>query len=400
MGASVVLFDDGLGELSPLTDLRAAFDVRTGAFTLRERLWRDAGSGLTLAAWECPEPLRALVRERMGGGAPWIGEMRGSEDVLFINGRCPLVPVEAMALGAGTALVEAESGHIIAARAGLKRAASVVRSDATGLGVVKHSERVLLARPWDVIRFRDRCLAHDLGLLMRVGGGGAFAFRVDASAKVHPSTIFDVERGHVHIAEGATIRPGAIIVGPASIGPHSTVLERTLIKPGTAIGPWCKVAGEIAGTIFQGYANKAHDGHLGDSWVGEWANLGAGTTNSNLLNTYGEVIARPLGAGGKPGSNERTGLQFLGAMIGDHVKTAICTRIMTGAVVGTGTMFAATGPLSGTVPPLSWITDAGMRAFTMEKFLDVAKTVMERRSLSPSQSYEAALRALSGGLAG
>ncbi|MFT3685650.1 MAG: hypothetical protein QM783_12110 [Phycisphaerales bacterium] len=81
-------------------------------------------------------------------------------------------------------------------------------------------------------------------------------------------------------------------MGPAYIGSHSTVIERTLVKAHSSIGPWCKVAGEVGGVVFQGFANKAHDGHLGDAFVGEWSNLGAGTTNSNLLNTYGEVTMR------------------------------------------------------------------------------------------------------------
>ena len=94
------------------------------------------------------------------------------------------------------------------------------------------------------------------------------------------------------IADHAVIRPGATIIGPAYIGEHATVLERALIKAHTAVGPWCKVSGEVGGSIFQAYSNKGHEGHLGDSYVGEWVNLGAATTNSNLLNTYSEVVAK------------------------------------------------------------------------------------------------------------
>jgi UDP-N-acetylglucosamine diphosphorylase/glucosamine-1-phosphate N-acetyltransferase len=204
----------------------------------------------------------------------------------------------------------------------------------------------------------------------------------------------DATLGHIVIDDDAVVRPGAIICGPAYIGPHSHVLDRCLIKPNTVIGPHCKVAGEIGGTIFQGFANKAHDGHLGDSYIGEWANLGAGTTNSNLLNTYGEVIAKAFGPDGKPGSNERTGEQFLGAIIGDHGKFAICTRIMTGAIVGTGTMWAATAPVTGTVPRFSWVTDAGVKPFAMAKFIEVARAVMGRRKVAMSAAYIARLTEL------
>jgi acetyltransferase-like isoleucine patch superfamily enzyme len=173
------------------------------------------------------------------------------------------------------------------------------------------------------------------------------------------------------------------------VGPHSTVLERATIRQHTAIGPWCKVNGEVGGTIFQGYANKAHDGYLGDSWMGEWVNLGAGTTNSNLLNTYGEIVSRAT----PDGKNERTGENFLGAVIGDHVKTAICTRIMTGSVLHTGSMFATTAPVSGCVGAFTWATDdpdtgrPSHRPYRLDKFGEVMRAAMARRKVEPSEAY-------------
>jgi hypothetical protein len=161
----------------------------------------------------------------------------------------------------------------------------------------------------------------------------------------------------------------------------------------------------VGGTIFEGFSNKGHDGYLGDSYVGEWVNLGAGTTNSNLLNTYGEVIARPL-VGGKAGSNERTGETFLGCVLGEHVKTAICTRIMTGSIVGTGTMFAATAALSGTVPAFSWCTDSAadvgkagvsIKPYRFDKFLEVARAAMARRKVTPGEAYVERMRSVAGG---
>ena len=191
-------------------------------------------------------------------------------------------------------------------------------------------------------------------------------------------------------------RAGAVIVGPAYVGPHATVMDRAVIRGQTVIGPYCKVAGEVSGTVFQGYSNKAHDGYLGDSWVGEWVNLGAGTTNSNLLNTYGEVVARAT----PDGPNERTGEQFFGAVIGDHAKTAICTRIMTGAVIHTGAMIATTAAASGCIGRFAWCTDEGVRAYRMGKFVEVARAMMGRRGVTPSGGYVGRLEELAGGRAG
>jgi hypothetical protein len=154
----------------------------------------------------------------------------------------------------------------------------------------------------------------------------------------------------------------------------------------------CKVGGEIGSTVFQGYANKSHEGHLGDSWVGKWVNLGAGTTNSNLLNTYGEVTVRLA----PDGPRHRTGMTFLGAMLGDHVKTAIGTRLMTGSIVGTGAMIATSTPPPTTVPPFAWLTDEGRRTYRLEKFLDVARTVMGRRERRMTPEYANAVTAFYG----
>lgn len=221
----------------------------------------------------------------------------------------------------------------------------------------------------------------------------AAAVHIHATAKVSPSVVLDAELGPIFIDEHAVIRPGVIIVGPAYIGKNSTILERALIKAHTAFGPVCKVAGEVGGTIFQGYANKAHDGHLGDSYIGEWANLGAGTTNSNLLNTYGEVTATlPV-----PGaSRERTGLTYLGCIVGDHTKFAINTRIMTGSIFGTGCMVATTAAPPTCAPPFSWLTDERTQPYRFSKFFEVAKTVMARRKIEPSEAYISAMAAIAG----
>ena len=405
---SVAIFDDGRGLLSPLTDLRACFDIRTGALTTLERL------ALHARRHDLPQPDALFVPEALADLTREKHLMLRVNDpatlaagVLLVNGACPLNDTDSTGVELGEAIVDSASGTIIKAHIHTDRAAihRVLAGDASGLQVHAASNTHTLSRPWHIRAHRDACIAADLAAL-----ADAFSstpqpphssiprLHIAASAIIHPSVIFDTEPGPIVIADHAIIRPGAIIVGPAYIGPNSSVLERSLIKSNTAIGPYCKVAGEIGGTIFQGYANKSHEGHLGDSYIGEWANLGAGTTNSNLLNTYGDIICRPLSTPPVPGGppNEHTGQQFLGATIGDHVKTAICTRIMTGAIVGTGTMFAASTPLSGTIPPLSWITDSGTKPFAADKFVEIARTVMARRKVAMSAAYLGRLRELAG----
>lgn len=427
MSFPTIIFDDGRGLLAPLTDLRAAFDLRTGMETTFERLAR----WLDVAAVFVPEPLADLTRERH---APAAGEAGHEEDrlpvndraavadlrgpVLMINGRAPLGGAIASELKPGQAIREPGTGDVVAAVCPTSQVERVLTGDVSELSdgfTARLAESyggphrpMLISRPWHVRTLRDECLHADLewhaprrmkdiGWPALPAGTlcvGTNHLAISPEADIGPGVIFDSTLGHIVIDADAVIRPGAVISGPVYVGSGSHVLDRAIIKPGTVIGPRCRVAGEVGGTIFQGFANKAHDGHLGDSFVGEWANLGAGTTNSNLLNTYGEVIARPFGPDGKPASSERTGEQFLGAIIGDHAKFAIATRIMTGAIVGTGTMWAATAPVAGTVPRFSWVTDAGVKPYAMAKFIEVARTVMARRKLAMTDACRVRLQSL------
>jgi UDP-N-acetylglucosamine diphosphorylase/glucosamine-1-phosphate N-acetyltransferase len=403
------LFDDGLPELSPLTDMRACFDIRTGALTTLERL--SAALRLHIVGLRVPAPLAALTSKRHS--APVNVPVAPGGPLLLINGRCALPHPQIAGLQPGQALVEDGANQLIAAM--LAPAAAQTFLD-TGSLPNCTTQRLpapsLLSRPWHVRRFRDDALKIDLPLLeesdpgaltstqelspsrryepqpgvLHLGGNAV----IHPDAKVYPDATLDSEHGTIHIAAHAVIRPGAILIGPCYVGQHSTVLERATIRAGTCIGPWCKVNGEVGGTIFQGYSNKAHDGYVGDSYLGEWVNLGAGTTTSNLLNTYGEIIARAL----PTGPNERTGETFLGSIIGDHVKTAICTRIMTGTVLHTGCMFATTAPVSGCVGAFTWATDSGTRRYRLDKFLEVARAAMGRRKVEPSTPYLDRLRQL------
>ncbi|MEZ6210741.1 MAG: putative sugar nucleotidyl transferase [Phycisphaerales bacterium] len=394
--ARLIVFDDGGALLGPLTDLRASFEVRTGAATTLERwsAWSEDGvAGLFVPVSR--GLLADVARERHGLPVNDGGAVRG--EMLCVNGRCVLPLDEALELKAGQALVDGD-GAVMCARLGEKDAKAFLSTGALSAGVKRATvgSALVLSRPWDVIRHRDSALAWDLEVLagresqelppgvMAIGEEDIF---ISPEAEVYPSVVLDAECGKIVIDDEAVVRPGAVIVGPAYVGKKSYIAEQSLIKAKTAIGPVCKVGGEVGGTIFQGFANKVHDGHLGDSWVGEWVNLGAATVNSNLLNTYGEVTSKAT----HDGKTERTGLRYLGAIIGDHAKTAIGTRIMTGCVIGMGAMMAGSAGVSGAVKPFAWITDppAGERAYRLNKFMDVMRAVMARRELKPSAAYEA-----------
>jgi UDP-N-acetylglucosamine diphosphorylase/glucosamine-1-phosphate N-acetyltransferase len=197
-------------------------------------------------------------------------------------------------------------------------------------------------------------------------------------AFVEPGVVFDTRGGGIVIDEGAQVRSGARLEGPLYVGPQTIILGGDV--RGSVFGPHCRVRGEVSASVFHGYVNKAHDGFVGHSGLGAWVNLGAGTTTSNLKNTYGEVRLDARGI------RIETGRQFLGSLIADHAKTAIGTMLSTGTIVGAGAnVFGGTVPKS--VPPFAWGVESSERV-TEEGFLKVVARVFPRRQveLTPERS--------------
>ncbi|MEM1423431.1 MAG: putative sugar nucleotidyl transferase [Planctomycetota bacterium] len=383
-----IIFDDGR-PLAPMTDLRPVFRLRTGVLTTIERWERAMGRGFD-GVW-APERLTDL--EADAGTRDARASLPEHDDVLLVNGACVL-PFDADGLAVGDAVVD-DSGGLVAARASGPDAAAMLEGrDEPSSATV--SAR-LLRGVSDVIAHRDDAVTYDLqGLaphgalpdgVHRIGDHPA---SIDGSATVGPGTVLDTSSGPILIGARTTVRPRATLIGPCAVLDGATVQDGAVIRGNTVIGPVCKVGGEVGGTIFQGHANKGHDGYLGDSHVGEWVNLGAGTNNSNLLNTYGIVKAPPhLHAPREP-----TGLTFFGCVIGDHAKTAIGSRITTGTLVGTGAMCATTQPPPSTTERFAWLTDSGASRSRWDRFEETMRTAMRRRGVEPSESYVRTLRAL------
>lgn len=209
-------------------------------------------------------------------------------------------------------------------------------------------------------------------------------------AAVEPGVVFDTRAGVVVVDEAAQVRHGARLEGPLYVGPATLVLGGEV--RGSVLGPHCRVRGEVSSSVFLGYANKAHDGFLGHSVLGHWVNLGAGTTTSNLKNTYGEVSLDAAG------TRIDTGRQFLGSLIGDHAKTAIGTMLGTGTVVGAGANVFG-GAVPKWVPPFAWGV-GGRERVTEEGFLRTAGRVLPRRHVELTPERAASLTALHRRLAG
>ncbi len=142
----------------------------------------------------------------------------------------------------------------------------------------------------------------------------------------------DTKAGPIVLEAGASVGPHSFLAGPVHLGVNSRVLEHAALKHAVALAHTTKIGGEIEASIIEPYSNKQHHGFLGHSYLGSWVNLGAGTCNSDLKNTYGPVNMEYRGR------KIPTGMQFVGAIIGDYSKTAINTGIFTGKVIGVGSM--------------------------------------------------------------
>ena len=198
---------------------------------------------------------------------------------------------------------------------------------------------------------------------------------IGKGALVHPMVVIDAANGPVVIDEGAEIHPFSRIEGPCYIG-RKSILLGAKCREGNSIGPMCRVGGEVEESIIHGHSNKYHDGFLGHAYVGEWVNLGAFTTNSDLKNDYSSVSVT------LDGKNPiDTGSTKVGALIGDHTKTSIGTLFNTGAVVGAMCLIMATGkPLPKFLPSFAWFIEGVVtKGFGKGKLYETAKTAMSRR---------------------
>lgn len=190
--------------------------------------------------------------------------------------------------------------------------------------------------------------------------------------------LLNAQEGPIYIGVGATIQEGAIVQHSNVIEDHATLLLGAKIRTRNVVGPHCKVGGEVENCIFLAYSNKAHDGFLGNSIVGRWCNLGAGTISSNLKNTYGFIrLYNPYRR-----RYENTGLQFCGSLIGDYVKTGIQTMLTTGTVLDVGAHFWGAGFTPKYMPPFAWGTSG--RKWKWEAFEQTAQRMMSRRGQSLS----------------
>jgi len=196
---------------------------------------------------------------------------------------------------------------------------------------------------------------------------------------INPGVVVDASNGPVIIADNVKIQSFSLLQGPLYIGKDSVIQPHTFIK-GSIVGPVCKIGGEISATIIQGWSNKVHFGFLGNSYIGQWVNFGAGTTNSNLKNNYTPVNVTVNG------NVVKTNELFVGLFAGDYTTFAIGTTLNSGTTTGPGCNIVTHGFPTKRINPFTWYIN-GKRMKTNEtKFFNSAEAIQNRRGKSLSEA--------------
>ncbi|MEO0304202.1 MAG: hypothetical protein ABIM64_02965 [candidate division WOR-3 bacterium] len=196
--------------------------------------------------------------------------------------------------------------------------------------------------------------------------------------KVEGLTIINLTKGDVFISDNTVLKNFNSIEGPVFIGEGNLIDSATIRGPFVS-GKVCKLSGEIEESIFFDYVNKHHYGFIGHSIICNWVNLGAGTTNSDLKNNYSTIRI----FNGEDFVD--SGMQKLGCIIGEHVKTAIGTMINTGTVIGPFSNIFLDIRNKKYIKPFSWGDDSNI--YNIEKLVLDIKKVMARRNETPSENY-------------
>lgn len=386
MSHGFVLYDDQRARaLHPFALTRPAGELRAGAELIRER-W-EWSTGQQASGFVAAATLRDF--EEVGAPPAATGVLAAGTIVVNSRGAPRLAPLpagDAWHVGGRVAAVRLSAPLEVAALAdGTLTLESLTRGPAVEI------DGWWIDDVWDLIRHLNAMLASDIDALAAEGDSppaqltvlGAHPAMIARGAYVEPLAFADTSAGPVLVRDGARISAFTRLVGPCVIGRNAMVAGGRV--SGCSIGDGVRVHGEISASIMIGQANKAHDGFVGHSVIGRWANLGAGTITSNLKNSYGEV-AMWTAAGQRD-----TGLQFLGTMLGDHAKTGIGTRLTTGCVIGTGANVFGSEMPPKFVPPFAWGDSPPYQTFALEKFLEVAERVMSRRTVPLGSGMRALL---------
>ncbi len=404
---NICIFEDKRSEnLLPLVYLKPVFELRCGITSLREKIeraYQDSQARLV-----CREYLTDTVREKVKAASVNESGTLGEEDCLFINGSLlagndlsKVIPLD------GPEEVGLKEDVLVYARlkpATVKQVLKDTGEDLTrltadickGKAGAKEVKFDLISYPWDLVAYNAGAIKDDYQALSggKVEGflderaaiyGDRAQLYIGEGARVEAGVVLNLEEGPIYIDKGAKIRPFSIIDGPSFVG-EDAIIDGAKLREGCSIGKVCRIGGELEESILQAYSNKHHDGFLGHAYVGEWVNLGAMATNSDLKNNYGEVKVQVKG------KLMNSGEIKVGCFIADHSKIGIGTLLNTGTVIGVAANVFGGGLPPKYVPSFSWGGGRDFVEHDPERAIANAKKIMARRKVELSPAEAALLR--------
>ncbi|MBB6501864.1 GlmU family protein [Pedobacter cryoconitis] len=368
------LFDDHSAlSLRPLTFTRPVADLRLGILTIAEK-WEKYSANQT----------GFCTAGYLSAKYP----VRRDADI-FVNGSvCPDQNLFAAVSDLQEGEVLLQDNFIIA----YKINGGVIHdlSQASGLRPVNYKGTFTRIRfPEDIFRNNDLQLRADFSLLTEGRTSGKLSTTnvvlgdeifVEEGVTAECTT-FNTLTGPVYLGRNSQVWEGSHIRGSFALGENSRVKMGTKIYGQTTIGPFSTVGGEINNAVIWGYSSKGHEGYLGNSVMGQWCNIGADTNNSNLKNNYAEVKLWDY----ERQEFRKTGLQFCGLIMADHVKCGINTMFNTGTVVGVSANVFGAGYPKNFIPDFAWGGPQGFEVYSLEKMFETAEKVFERKNVQFNQ---------------
>jgi len=396
---NIIIFEDGTADgFYPVSLTRPLWDIRSGAFSFRERIENFASSNFpgSKIYLQTRDYLAPYFREKYPGLK--INEYPPDGETLLVSSTvypgtdiAGLEPGSSIRIGGRTAAVNVPRNMISPDIGKIINDGSIGVAGPGETG----SPSSIVGFIWELVECNGQRITADFDSF---GSGTSYVpdnvtilgdrgqLYIEEGVIIDAQVVIDLRGGPVIIMCGTKIYPFTYLQGPCYVG-RDCILSGARVREGVSIGDNCRIGGEVEDSIFHGFSNKHHDGFIGHSYVGEWVNLGAMTSNSDLKNNYSDVSVH------LPCGRMDTGQKKVGCFVGDYVKASIGTLINTGSVIGTGAMLVHAGSLTPAhVPPFRWFIGSSVeKREWFQAFIKTAEEMMSRRGKEISGSLLAML---------
>jgi UDP-N-acetylglucosamine diphosphorylase/glucosamine-1-phosphate N-acetyltransferase len=390
--------DKNCANFEPLIYSRPVYELICGISTLKEKILRNfSGKKYSL---HCRTFLEQVVRQHLPK-IP-VNEIIENE-CLFINGRILTSNNLSKLFSTQEDKLFLSGDTVAAARLSGERLDNFKDKLPELFGAenffgipVQHVELNFVKYTWDLINNNGKELEKDFiyftrkrkaskkKLKRKIHEGVHFVNKkqvfIGNDVEIKPGCVIDASGGPVYIDDEALLYPNVVVEGPAYIGEKTRIKSGATIYENVSIGKVCKVGGEVDDMIMMPYSNKQHSGFIGHAYLGSWVNIGADTNNSDLKNNYSTIKITVNGR------EVDSGMQFLGLMMGDHSKSSINTMFNTGTVVGFSCNIFGTDFPPKEIPSFSWGGSKEIKNYKVEKSIETAEKVMNRRNIKMSEA--------------